>query len=117
MRGEWIVTPASTFFSAWRALPAKESHQVLEKIKILEQDPAPDGHLKEKIKSRNDVYRLRCGDYRILYTYKDPYVSLLELKRRREDTYEDVPEAVNVGGYAPGIEIDETLGDVKQLDL
>jgi superfamily I DNA/RNA helicase/mRNA-degrading endonuclease RelE of RelBE toxin-antitoxin system len=117
MQGEWLWTPTSAFLSALRALPNKEEHQVLEKIKLLEQDPSPDGKAKKKIKEWDDVYRLRCGDYRILYTYKDPYVSLLKLDRRDEDTYDDEVEATFLGGYAPGIDIRETPGQVKQPDL
>jgi len=101
----------------WRALPDREEQQVLEKIKILEMDPSPDGKTKKKIKEWDDVYRLRCGDYRILYTYKDPYVSLLKLERRNEDTYDDEIEAVHLGGYAPDIDMRETSGQVKQPDL
>src|ERR1700694_601238 len=117
MRGEWIITPASAFFSALRGLPAKESHQVIEKIKILEQDPSPDGKVKKKIKEWDEVYRLRCGDYRILYVYRDPYVSLLKLERRDEDTYDDEIEAVHLGGYAPTIDMHETPIQVDQPDL
>jgi superfamily I DNA/RNA helicase/mRNA-degrading endonuclease RelE of RelBE toxin-antitoxin system len=117
MQGEWLWTPTPAFLSALRALPNKEEHQVLEKIKILEQDPSQDGKAKRKIKGWDDVYRLRCGDYRILYTYKDPYVSLLKLDRRDEDTYDDEVEATYLGGYAPEIDIREIPGQVKQPDL
>ena len=117
MQGEWLWTPTPAFLSALRALPNKEEHQVLEKIKILEQDPSPDGKAKKKIKEWDDVYRLRCGDYRILYAYKDPYVSLLKLERRDEDTYDDEVEATFLGGYAPDIAMRETPGQVKQPDL
>src|SRR5438270_14025314 len=105
MRGEWLWTPTPAFLAAWRALPGKEEHQVLEKIKVLEQDPAPDGKVKLKLKNMEDLYRLRCGDYRIFYTYRDPYVSLLKLERRKEDTYDDEVEAAHLGGYAPALEI------------
>ena len=47
------------------------------------------------------VYRLRCGDYRIFYTYRDPYVSLLKLDRRDDDTYENDVEAEYSGGFDP----------------
>ncbi|MDQ6644854.1 MAG: UvrD-helicase domain-containing protein [Chloroflexota bacterium] len=117
MQGEWLWTPTPAFLSALRALPNKEEHQVLEKIKILEQDPAQDGKAKKKIKGWDDVYRLRCGDYRILYTYKDPYVSLLKLDRRDEDTYDDEVDATYLGGYAPAFDLRETPGQIKQLDL
>ena len=104
MSGEWLLTPTSAFFTMWRALPNKESHQVLEKIKLLEQDPTPDGKAKKQLKYVNrDVYRLRCGDYRIFYTFRDPYVSLLKLDRRDDDTYEGDMDAEYLGGFDPEI--------------
>ena len=102
MSGEWLLTPTHTFLAMWRALPNKESHQVLEKIGLLEQDPMPDGKAKKQLKYVNrEVYRLRCGDYRIFYTYRDPYVSLLKLDRRDDDTYENDVEAEYLGDLIP----------------
>src|SRR6266566_3888639 len=76
MRGEWLWTPTPAFLSMLRALPHKEEHQVLEKLKILELDPSPDGKAKKKLTHvGEDLYRLRCGDYRIFYTYRDPYLN------------------------------------------
>src|SRR6266849_2970888 len=118
MRGEWLWTPTPAFLAALRGLPAKEEHQVLAKLKMLEQDPSPDGKAKKKLKHMGeDLYRLRCGDYRVIYTYRDPYVSLLLLDRRDDDTYDGKMEATNLSGYTPNIEITEEPGEVKQPDL
>src|SRR5437660_11561294 len=105
MRGEWLWTPTPAFLSMLRALPRKEEHQVLEKLKILELDPSPDGKAKKKLTHvGEDLYRLRCGDYRIFYTYRDPYVSLLKLDRKDDDTYEGDVDAEYLGGFDPEIE-------------
>src|SRR2546425_2191860 len=103
MGNEWLSTPKPSFAAEWRALPPKEEHQVFEKIKLLEQDPTPDGKTKIQLKKYKDkdLYRLRCGDYRILYTYKDPYISLLALRRRREDTYDEDLDVEFLGGFDP----------------
>lgn len=64
MGDEWLWTPKPSFLSAWRALPPKETHQVLEKITLLEQDPMPDGKAKIQVKRKyqgKTVYRIRCG--------------------------------------------------------
>lgn len=115
MRGEWLWTPTPAFLSMLRALPRKEEHQVLEKLKVLELDPSPDGKAKKKLTHvGEDLYRLRCGDYRIFYTYRDPYVSLLKLERRSDDTYDDEVEAVQLGGYAPVVAIPEPAIEVRQ---
>ena len=118
MRGEWIWTPTPAFLAAWRGLPGKEENQVLKKLEVLEQDPTPDGKVKKKLKHLGqDLYRLRCGDYRIFYTYRDPYVSLLKLERRKEDTYDDEVEATNLGGYIPDIDIVEEVVEIQQPNL
>jgi mRNA-degrading endonuclease RelE of RelBE toxin-antitoxin system len=106
MGDEWLWTPKPAFLAAWRALPGKEEHQVLEKIKLLEHDPTPDGKTKMQLKYVNrDIYRLRSGYYRIFYTFRDPYISLLKLVRRDDDTYEDDLEAEFLGGFDPDIEV------------
>ncbi len=95
MGDEWLWTPKPSFLSAWRALPPKETHQVLEKITLLEQDPMPDGKAKIQVKRKyqgKTVYRIRCGVYRIFYTFRDPYINLLALLRRDEDTYNEEDE-------------------------
>jgi len=91
MDAEWLVTMKPSFTNEWLALPPKEIHQVLEKIKMLEQDPTPDAKAKKLIKKYKEqhLYRIRCGVYRIFYTFRDPYVSLLALLRRKEDTYDE----------------------------
>jgi len=102
MRGEWLWTPKPSFLSAWRALSSKEVHQVLEKINLLEQDPMPDGNGKIQIKRKykgQTIYRIRCGNYRIFYTFRDPYINLLALLRRDEDTYNEELDVEFLGGF------------------
>lgn len=95
----WLTTMKPTFQTEWLALPPKTSHQVLEKIGLLAQDPWPDGKIKKKLKHfGGKLHRLRCGDYRIFYTYDAPYVSLLALRKRDDHTYDDDFEAESLGG-------------------
>ena len=99
---DWLITQKPTFLSELLALPPKESHQVQEKLSLLVQDPTPDGKVKKQLKNWTPpVYRLRCGNYRIFYAFNRPYVSLLALRRRSEDTYDEHIEAEDLGGYAP----------------
>jgi mRNA-degrading endonuclease RelE of RelBE toxin-antitoxin system len=59
-----------TFTTELLGLPHKETHQVLEKIKLLEQDPKPDAKVKKLLKYLDgDLFRIRSGDYRIFYTF------------------------------------------------
>ena len=90
MPGDWVVSMKQSFQSEWLALPSKEVRQVLEKINLLTQDPLPDAKVKKKLKYvGHDLYRLRAGAYRIFYTFEKPYVSLLALRRREDNTYDD----------------------------
>jgi mRNA-degrading endonuclease RelE of RelBE toxin-antitoxin system len=47
MTTEWRITQKPDFFKALLALPPKETHQVLEKINLLAQDPTPDAKVKK----------------------------------------------------------------------
>lgn len=111
----WMTTSKPNFHTELLALPAKEVKQVMEKIGLLLLDPTPDAKTKKLLKhmGQHRVCRLRSGDYRILYTYKQPYVTLLRLRRRDDDTYEDeiVPEFL--GGL--DVDLDDALADDAAL--
>src|SRR5207237_10093800 len=90
MTTEWRITQKPDFFKALLALPPKETHQVLEKINLLVQDPTPDAKVKKQLKYMNGkLHRIRSGDYRIFYTFEQPYISILALRRRDDDTYDE----------------------------
>src|SRR5207244_9620689 len=59
--------------------------QILEKIELLREDPVPHGSLKKKLHGyKGDVYRLRAGDYRIVYSHGDGWVALLGVDDRKD---------------------------------
>lgn len=59
--------------------------QILEKIEVLREDPKPHGSLKKKLHGyKGDIYRLRSGDFRIIYTYGDGWVALLGVDARKD---------------------------------
>src|SRR5438876_7025739 len=97
---EWRITQKPDFFKALLALPPKETHQVLEKINLLVQDPTPDAKVKKHLKHIDPrLHRIRAGDYRIFYTFEEPYISLLAVRRRRENTYDDDLDIEALGGF------------------
>ncbi|WJW67874.1 UvrD-helicase domain-containing protein [Candidatus Chlorohelix allophototropha] len=99
MATNWLTTMKPSFTTDWLKLPPKELHQVLEKIKLLEQDPHPDAKVKKQLKYLDGkLHRIRSGDYRIFYTFDQKYVSLLALKKRAEDTYDEDYDVEFLGG-------------------
>ena len=101
----WLTTMKETFQTEWLALPPKEAHQVLEKITLLTRDPHPDGNLKKQLTHINrQLHRLESGNYRIFYTFDQPYISLLALRRRRENTYDEEFESEYLGGLNSPLE-------------
>ena len=102
MNSEWVPTIKPSFIVQLLALPAKEMRQIMGKINLLLEDPLSHGNLKKQLTHINrDLYRLKSGDYRITYTISDPYISILELVRRDEDTYDDDLDVEFLGGYNP----------------
>ena len=94
-----------TFTNQLLAIPKEQIVQILEKIEVLRLDPKPHGNLKKKLHGyQGNVYRLRFGDYRIVYTYGDGWVVLLGVDARK-DVYKgekliaDVP-SVEISNFA-----------------
>lgn len=74
-----------TFTNQLLAIPKERVIQVLEKIEVLRNDPKPHGKLKKKLHGyKGDIYRLRSGDFRIIYTYGDGWVALLGVDARKD---------------------------------
>jgi mRNA-degrading endonuclease RelE of RelBE toxin-antitoxin system len=93
-----------SFTAEWLALPPKEVLHILDKINLLTEDPTPDAKTKKQLKYIDPrLHRIRCGDYRIFYTFQAPYVSLLSIKKRKEDTYDDDFDVEFLGGFDPEI--------------
>jgi len=104
MTTEWFVTQKPDFFKALLALPPKEMHQVMEKVGMLTQDPTPDAKVKKQLKYMNGkLHRIRSGDYRIFYTFEQPYISILALRRRDDDTYDEDLDSQTPHRYSEGL--------------
>jgi mRNA-degrading endonuclease RelE of RelBE toxin-antitoxin system len=90
MAMSWELNVKPSFLTDLLALPNKKvARQVQEKVEDLQRDPRPDGHTRKKIKSRkNPVYRLRVGDYRLLYTFGTGWIRLLGIRLHHQG-YDD----------------------------
>jgi mRNA interferase RelE/StbE len=64
-------------------LPKDIRDRILAHIYLLEQNPKP--HSAIKMKSQ-DAYRIRVGDYRVIYTIEDAIkvVTVLQAEHRRK---------------------------------
>lgn len=93
-----IITP-HTFLNELLGLPAKIQKTVLQKVKVLERDPISAQGDAKKLKNRvPPLYRVRIGDYRLIYTFDAGWVKLIAIRKRDDQTYQhdfgqiDLPE-------------------------
>ena len=70
-----------------KALPKRERRRVAEQIDILKADPRPTGC--KKLMGREDFYRIRVGDYRVIYQIEDEILLILIVRGGdRKEIYE-----------------------------
>jgi len=60
------------------AFQANSVHGLRKPIRALAADPRPPG--RKKLASTSDYYRIRVGDYRVLYAVRDREVLVLVIK-------------------------------------
>ena len=69
-----------------RGLDRKMQRRVAQTLDALAEEPRPDG--VTKLKDRDDVYRVRVGQFRILYSINDEALTVLVIGiPDREDAY------------------------------
>jgi len=77
-----------------KRIPAKMQDRIFEKIEGLADEPKPHGHKKLKNfaisgNDQDDYYRIRVGDYRVIYTIEDELITIFIMKiAHRKDVYE-----------------------------
>lgn len=70
-----------------RKLSRQAQSRLLKRIEQLAEDPYPQG--AKKLKGETDLFRVRAGDYRIIYTVQnDRFVVLIVKVGDRRDIYE-----------------------------
>lgn len=72
----------------FKVLPKSTQNRLIAKINLLSENPRPVDC--KKLKGVKDLFRLRVGDYRVVYTIEDEYLLILivEVGHRRE-VYKD----------------------------
>lgn len=77
-----------------RRIPAKMQDRIFGKIEDLAEEPKPHGHKKLKNfdmpgSDQDDYYRIRVGDYRVIYTIENEQITIFIMKiAHRKDVYE-----------------------------
>jgi len=71
-----------------QSIPRNDQDRIREKIRQLEHDPFPIGHKKLK-GNQGDVFRIRSGDYRILYVVEKEILTIIVTTvGHRKDVYQ-----------------------------
>jgi mRNA interferase RelE/StbE len=87
----YIVKVAPIAERQIRAFPKPIRVQIGRRIDKLADDPRPHG--VEKIAGAEDLYRIRSGDYRILYEINDQELLVLVVKiGDRKEVYRRLPK-------------------------
>jgi mRNA interferase RelE/StbE len=69
-----------------RKLPPREVQRVLVAVESLAEEPFPHG--SEKLSGAEHAYRIRIGDYRVVYqVLTDSRIVEIERVRHRKDVY------------------------------
>lgn len=65
-------------------IPQKEKTKLWERILRLKNEPRPSG--TRKLIGKDNLFRLRCGNYRIIYEVKDKFqiVTIIQVGHRKE---------------------------------
>ena len=67
-----------------RKLSPPVARRILEALNTLADDPHPRGDTVVRLKGHQNLYRLRVGDWRVVYELAGRTVSVLEVAKREE---------------------------------
>ncbi len=84
----YVISFKKSAAKEFRALPRELQQRVGEAIDSLSLCPRPEGMVK--LKGSDNLYRIRIGDYRVVYTIDDQEkVILIMCVRHRRDVYQN----------------------------
>ncbi len=73
-------------FKSFKNLPRKEQIRIAAAIESLAEDPRPAG--VKKLAAEEDIWRIRIGQYRVIYQIEQGKLLILVLKiRHRKEVY------------------------------
>lgn len=69
-----------------RSLPHEVARRVVRAIEKLAENPRPNG--VRKLEGSDPLYRIRVGDYRVIYDVRDDEIVVVVVRvRHRKDVY------------------------------
>jgi mRNA interferase RelE/StbE len=72
-------------------IPQQFRKQICEKVENLAVNPRPEGYTKLSGSKKHVLYRIRCGDYRIVYTIQDDVLIVIVIEvGHRKEIYRDL---------------------------
>lgn len=85
---EYSVVFARSARKEIERLPASVAKRIIERIESLTSVPRPPGSLK--LKGNRNLWRIRIGDYRVIYSIDDSDLLIdISAVRHRRDAYFD----------------------------
>lgn len=83
--GKYKIEFKKTAVKELKSVPDKDIKKIITKIKLLEENPRPNGCIKLTGKEQ---YRIRQGNYRILYSIEDDRLIIFVVKiAHRKNVY------------------------------
>lgn len=84
MKAKYRIEFNRRYIKDLEKIPTRVQNQIREKVMELRDNPRPEGC--KKLQGSGDLYRIRCGDYRVIYTITDSVllVLVIEVGHRRE---------------------------------
>ena len=75
--GKYKILFNRAYIKDLKKIPVRNQKQLKEKVKELSLDPRPEGYKKLHGHSTPPLYRVRSGDYRIVYAINDKELIVL----------------------------------------
>ncbi len=85
------ITFNRAYIKDLRSIPEHARRQIREKVLALAANPRPDGCKKLRGEFDPPLFRIRCGDYRVVYSIDDGVLLVLIIEvGHRKDIYKDI---------------------------
>lgn len=87
---QYAIEFLSSARKEFEKLPGKIRSRAIEALKLLAQNPYSELLKIKKLKGPNDLYRIRLGDYRLVYEIRDKRLVIVIVKiGNRRDVYKN----------------------------